>query len=312
MTTPPKAGIGRITAAIVAIAAMLPYLTIKILWMTGSSIGVSDPALMGSSTMLGMNGLTFGMDAVALVLALGFTMRWGMRLPGWLVLLPLWVGIGLLFNILASAPLALLVEGWAVFSTGGPIAPWIYMMVYGGFVGQGIGLMAAFALYVRDRWPHISLRIQPFHHVVGWGALVVACVLGGTRVYWALSGESFVTAVQDGVQGVLGIAGAVCLVAVFRSGRPYWKLLAVAWLGSGIMFGNSLFAEIVGAVGGPIGSGSASPAQRLVELFALLTGLVMGLAGAFALGVRDVQAVQQALEGEDGERDRQPAHHGHR
>lgn len=312
MTTPPKAGIGRITAAIVAIAAMLPYLTIKILWMTGSSIGVSDPALMGSSTMLGMNAMTFGMDAVALVLALGFTMRWGMRLPGWLVLLPLWVGIGLLANILASAPISVLVEGSAIFAGGGPIAPWIYMMVYGGFIGQGIGLMAAFALYARDRWPHVLLRIQPFHHVVGWGALVVACALGGTRLSWALSGERFVTAMQDGVQGVLGIAGAVCLVALFRGGRPYWWLLVVAWLGSGIMFANSLYAEIVGAVGGPFGSGSASTTARLVELFTLLTGLVMGLAGAFALGVRDVQAVQQPLEGEDGERDRQPAHHGHR
>ncbi|MFD2354901.1 hypothetical protein ACFSTC_45040 [Nonomuraea ferruginea] len=77
MNETPRAGVGRVTAAIVAMAAMLPYLTLKVLWLTGSPVGVTDPALMDDSAMYGMNVLTFGMDAVALVLALGFTMRWG-------------------------------------------------------------------------------------------------------------------------------------------------------------------------------------------------------------------------------------------
>jgi hypothetical protein len=42
-----RAGIGRITAAIIAIAAMLPYLTLKIVWLTGGSIGVDDRGQRG-------------------------------------------------------------------------------------------------------------------------------------------------------------------------------------------------------------------------------------------------------------------------
>ncbi|TMR22995.1 hypothetical protein ETD86_09655 [Nonomuraea turkmeniaca] len=148
-----RAGIGRITAAIIAIAAMVPYLTLKVLWLTGSSVGVADPSLMSDPAMVGLNAMTFGMDAVGLVLALAFTMRWGMRLPAWLVLLPLWVGTGLLSVVVATAPLAVVASGLEVFS-GGPIQAWVYLMVYGGFMGQGVGLMTAFALYASagGRW----------------------------------------------------------------------------------------------------------------------------------------------------------------
>src|SRR5690606_25220460 len=133
----------------------LPYLTLKILWLTGSPIGVRDPAAMTGPAVAGLNAVTFGMDAVALVLAPAFTTRRGMRLPAWLVLLPLWVGTGLLGLIVVMLPLGFFVKGPAIFDTGGLVEPWVYAMVYGGFFVQGAGLMTAFVLYARDRWPAV-------------------------------------------------------------------------------------------------------------------------------------------------------------
>ncbi|MFC5831357.1 hypothetical protein [Nonomuraea insulae] len=313
-------GIGRLTAAIVAIAAMLPYLTLKILWLTGSTVGVSDPYLMSDPAMVGLNAMTFGMDAVGLLLALAFTMRWGLRLPAWLVLAPLWVGTGLLSVVVVTAPIIVATAGMAAFS-GGPIEPWVYMMVYGGFMGQGVGLMVAFTLYARDRWPVVFTAAPPdqrpgptrsLQEVMAWGALMAAVVVGGVRLSWVF-GEPFAAAAQDGLKGLLGIAGAVALVLLVKGRGGFWP--APAWLGSGCLFGWGLYAMILRSVGGPLGAGMSGAAD-LVELFGMLTGLVMGMCGALVLversGVRDVQAVQEPLEGDDRERDRCAAYHGHR
>lgn len=344
-----KAGIGRITAAIVAIAAMLPYLTLKMLWLTGSSLGITDPELMSGSVMMGMNALTFGMDAIALVLALAFTMRWGMRLPAWLVLLPLWVGSGLLSVVMVTAPLSVIMAGVSVFDTGGPIEPWVYLAVYTGFIGQGAGLMTAFALYARDRWtsvfttsvghPYPSLT-RSFQSVVGWGSLLVAGIVGGTRLYWALGGTAGlpgeiaaamtpVGGMREAVQGLMAVAAGAALVVLVRArGRgPFWRPLVVGWLGSGALFGWGLYAMIVTFASGPLGAHTLG-GPDFVALFGMLTGLVMGMCGAFLLTERsgalagglsgvlsgggDVQPAQQPLEAEDGDGERQTAYHGHR
>ncbi|MDR8410782.1 hypothetical protein MTP10_18815 [Nonomuraea sp. 3-1Str] len=334
---PRTPGIGRITAAIVAMAATLPYLTIKTLWLTGRAVGVDDPAFLDDPAMVGLNAMTFAMDAVALVLALSFTMRWGRRLPAWLVLLPLWVASGLLGIVVATVPLALLVEGPSLLETGGPIRPWVYAMVYGGFIGQGVCLLTAFALYARDRWayplsaPSLRRHAGPsasFQRVVAVGALGMTVLLGGARLYWAFGGDaglpaavagapsSFVGAVQDGLKGLLAIGAGVALLVVVRArGRgPIWRPVAVAWLGSGTMFGWGLYAMIITVTGAPLG-GEPGGALGLVQLFETLTGLVMGMCGAFLLaersGVGHVQAAEDPLEREDRERDGQPADRGH-
>jgi hypothetical protein len=340
-----KAGIGRITAAIVAIAAMLPYLTLKVLWLTGDSVGVTDPELMNGSVMMGMNALTFAMDAIALVLALAFTMRWGMRLPAWLVLLPLWVGAGLLSVVMVTAPLSVLIEGVSVFDTGGPIESWVYLAVYTGFIGQGVGLMTAFVLYARDRWATVfstsighryASLTRPFQTVVGWGSLLVAGIVGGIRLSWALGGTAGLPpetaaaltpagSMREAVQGLMAIAAGAALVVLVRArGRgPFWRPLVVGWLGSGALFGWGLYSMIVTFSAGPLGSGILG-GPDFVALFGMLTGLVMGLCGAFLLTERwfalssarsgggDVQPAQQPLEAEDGDGDRQAAYHGHR
>ncbi|NBE98676.1 hypothetical protein FE391_40240 [Nonomuraea sp. KC401] len=318
--------IGRVTAAIATVATMLPYLTLKILWLTGSSLGVTDPGLMNDPAMAGLNVMTFGMDAVGLLLVVAFTTRWGLRLPAWLVLLPMWVGTGLLSVVVVTAPIMVTAGGIAVFS-GGPIEPWVYMMVYGGFVGQGMGLMATFVLYARDRWPGVSGPghaiagpARQFQTAVAWGSLLVVTLVAGVRLSWTF-GAPVGAVVMDGFKALLALAGAVAFVAVVRErGKgSFWRLAVPVWLGSGSLFGWGLYAMIVRSVGGPLAVGGAA-ATDLVELFGMLAGLVMGMSGAYVLaersGVRsrmgDVQPLEQPLEGDDRDGDRQAAYHGHR
>lgn len=323
----PRAGVGRITAAAVAIAAMLPYLTLKALWLTGSSVGVTDPTVMTSSVMVGGNAVTMGMEVVALVLVLAFTMRWGARLPAWLLLPPLWVGTGLLGVVAVTVPLSLLLEGASVFDTGGPIEPWVYLVVYGGFIGQAAGLVAAFVLHARDRWPAVFTTAvghpypsptRSFQRVAARGALAVATVLGGTCLFLALGGGMpTVAALRTALEGVLAIAGGIALVTLVRARgrRPFRQPLAVAWLGSGSLFAGGLYAMLATLATGPLDPG-LSGVLDFVKLFGMLTGLVMGMTGAFLLAERSavghVQPVQQPLEPEDRDGDRQAAHQGHR
>ncbi|PZG03032.1 hypothetical protein C1J01_46815, partial [Nonomuraea aridisoli] len=121
-------------------AATLPYLVLKLLWLAGSSVGVTDPDLTGDATMMGLNAMTFGMEVV----------------------------------------------------------PWrqshravVYLLVYGGFMTQGVSLMIAFALYARERWPDVftTATASPFtspprslQTVVARGCLLVAVPVGGVRL----------------------------------------------------------------------------------------------------------------------------------
>ncbi len=330
--TSERAGIGRITAAAVAMAAMLPYLTIKIIWLSGNPIGVSDPGFLDNTVMVAMNAVTFGMDLVGLVLALSFTMRWGMRLPAWLVLLPMWVGIGLLSIILVTAPAGFALQGASIFQVGGPIASWVYTAVYGGFIGQAIGLIVAFTLYARARWPHAFTsaprvgRTLPLQLVMARGALVMAVALGGIRLFWGFGGtlglppeivaaSTNVALLQHGVKGALIVAAGVALLAMVKGyGRRPALLLATAWVGTGSMFGWGLYGMVVTLSAGPLGAGVPTPVPDLVELFVMLTGLVMAVCGAMVLveragrsGVGHVHAAQDPLEGDDREGDRRAA-----
>ncbi|MFI6810762.1 hypothetical protein ACIBG7_00060 [Nonomuraea sp. NPDC050328] len=319
---------GRIVAGTVAIAAILPYLTLKTLWMTGNPVGVHEPDLMAGSEMTGLNAMTLGLDLVALVLAVGFTFGWGRRLPAWLVLLPLWVGTGLLVPIVVGLPVTLALDGPGAFATG-PLESWVYVVVYGGFTVQGLALGASLVIYARDRWPAVFAgryggAVPALMTLLARGALGLCAVIGGVRLYWALGGTagldpamaaglSLSGAVQQAFTALLTIAGGVAFLALVRGARrvPY---LFVAWLGTGSLFAWGLYSLILLAVGGPLRpEGVETAVPSLVDLFSTMTGLVMGVAGAVELvsGGRVVQPAQDPLEGDDRDRDRATADQGH-
>ena len=145
----------RPTLATVAVAACLPYVLLKVAWLTGSNLGLSDAHLLHSGAMSVANAGTLAMEVVGatLAVALAREVRW--RLPGWLLVVPMFVGTGLLGGILLIVPAQLVVRGVEQTSPSGaddPIADWVYATVYTGFTILGLCLLTLFAWHARERW----------------------------------------------------------------------------------------------------------------------------------------------------------------
>ncbi|WP_316520482.1 hypothetical protein [Kitasatospora brasiliensis] len=254
----------RAGAAWTAVAATVPYLTLKTLWLTGHPVGTDDPAAMDRLWLV--NLLTVGMDAIAVALALAFVRPWGRRAPAGLVAFPMWVATGLLGTILVALPpylLSLLLLG-PESGSGDPDdqgpGDWVFLLVYGGFAVQGVALLTAFALYARRRWAGLlrerigdlpdspTLSVQ---RVLACVAGLLAAGVAAARAYWALGGTAGLPqamvedrnrgmAVMDGVAAVMAVAAvAALLVLVFRV-RPERRLLRpllVVWTAAGSLFG---------------------------------------------------------------------------
>ncbi|MEU8309882.1 hypothetical protein AB0C84_40555 [Actinomadura sp. NPDC048955] len=307
-----RGGPGRARLAVCAatIAACVPYLTIKIAWLAGSTVGWNDPAAAEGSALYVGNAITLGMDAAAVLVAAAFTFRWGRRIPAWLVLAPIWVAVGLLTPIVLAVPLGTLLQ--TLFSSepltgdGNALQGWVYGVVYAGFTVQGIGLLTAFVLYARDRWPRTfeirtrSVPKGPTHALqvlLARGAAVPAAAFAAAQLYWAFGGtaglhgreaadRNLAQQLADGVEGLLAVAAAAALVLIVRrAARPgrFAVPLAVAWAGSGTMFAASLYGLLV-VLGRPgFLAPDAASATGLVALAGVLAGLVTGLTGAVLL-----------------------------
>jgi hypothetical protein len=276
----------RLVAGYGAIAACLPYLTLKIAWLAGSPLGTvgrGTAEMLDARHVVG-NVVTVGMDLVAIVVALGFTYAWGQRVPAWLVLFPIWVGTGLLAPIALGMPLGV---GVQAIAGGSPIAAdnglrgWVYTIVYTGFTGQAVLLLAAFVLYARIRWAPVFLArtrdlaaIPPARRLLANASTVVATGYGMTLMVWAVSGGDPATASTVAqktfwaTQGLLCVVGAVGLLALTnRWGRGVLLPLIATWVGTGVMVATGLYAALVDTGG--------SKARLVVLLLGVLTGLLM-------------------------------------
>src|SRR4029453_3589939 len=90
----------RLVVGYATVVVALPYLSLKIVWLAGGTLGVADRAMMQHAGMIALNAITAGMDLVAIAIALAFTHSWGLKLPAWLVLPPMWVATGFLLEFL--------------------------------------------------------------------------------------------------------------------------------------------------------------------------------------------------------------------
>ncbi|MFF7592256.1 hypothetical protein ACFZCK_32760 [Kitasatospora purpeofusca] len=313
----PAAPVGRArtVAAWTAVAATVPYLGLKLLWLTGHPVGAGDADAMDELWLV--NLLTFGMDAVAVLLALSFVRPWGRRAPAGLVAFPMWVATGLLGTVLVALPLFLLstlLLGPEQAPPGAGDGPsgWVFPVVYGGFAVQGVALITGFLLYARERWTGLlrhdrigDLPRSPTLTTQRAFACVAAPLAAGVaaaRVYWACGGTTGLplewqeyrgrgVAVMDGVTAVMAVAaGAALLLLVFR-GRPGWRLrgpLAVVWTAAGSLFGWGSWQLVA------FGTFTAAPDPRravpglmtLVEAAQVVTGLLVLAVGAIALAER--------------------------
>lgn len=276
--------------SLLAIAGTLPYITLKLMWLSGSRIGLNDPSFGDDAVMRAANALTMAMDVVAIALALAFVMPWGQRLPAKLVLFPMWVGTGLLAPILVIVPLQLLVGSPAPSESTDlpPIADWVYMVVYAGFMWQGVFLLSGFALYVRERWGRrLAWTTRGFPRTPYDGHVLAAAALAGlgglglvSHVVGAFRPQA-VNVVGDGALVVVGIAGLALLAGWVGRSVPRWVGVLGWWLGSGAMAAWGLYLFVVMLVPNDLASGSdigwTDPAAELVRVAG---GVAVGLAGA--------------------------------
>ena len=147
----------------VAILACLPYLSLKTAWVLGSTAGIpaGSSLLDGGATLRIANAVGVVMDAAVIVLALLLTRPWGLRVPAWLLVGPVWLATGLRTPIMLAYPAQVVARLFgdrppANAASGDPfLAEWVFGVVYTGFIVQGLALGALFVLYARQRWSHL-------------------------------------------------------------------------------------------------------------------------------------------------------------
>lgn len=233
--------------AVVAIVALLPYTVLKVLWLSGSSIGMVPGAGTGHMQDARMeigNLITVGLAVIGVVVLLALTRRWGMRLPWWLLTIPAAAATGALAPIALGLPLGVLLQAATqsgdVSSGGeGDLLPGVFAVVYGGFAVYGIALAVLFADYVQRRWAALlAAGPQPPHRP--WVRVLAAAaivVFAAAMVFWAfapitagLAGwESLAQRTVLAVVAALSIAGcAALLVGTAQRPRARW---AAGWIG---------------------------------------------------------------------------------
>ncbi|MFH9293084.1 hypothetical protein [Streptomyces sp. NPDC017520] len=305
--------------------ACLPYIGLKVTWMAGSRLGIPEGSalLEGGTGLRVVNGATVLMDCAVIVLALLLTRPWGKRVPAWLLVAPMWVASGLLLPIMTAFPLQMVVRllGGGV---GRPVGegssepfldPWVFGVVYGGFIVQGLALGILFALYARERWGRLwqgRLRDLPTSptgpalRATAVAAASAALFPGVTHLLW-VSGSTaglhagraadrtsdfYVLEAVNLLFVVVTVVG-VLLLAFRRTGRLSLRLpLVLAWAGSAEMacWGGWLtVAELLGA-----GEAADRPTTATVLTYAvqMLTGALVVTLGAYFLAERSAASAR--------------------
>lgn len=266
----------------VAALATLPYVSMKLAWLTGNPVGVLDPQILEGAGMPAMNAITLLLDLCVVALAVALGSRAARRLPAPAVLLPAWVATGLLVPIaLVSLPMTL-----ALPTPDEPgMAAWVHPMVYTGFTVQGACLLAAFALYARDRWgarladpSPAPDAVRPLLRAVVGGGTVTAVLAAGLRVLGgALTGEP-IALVPATVTAALTLAGAAAVLAL-AAGRSGTALVTTAWIGSAVAFADGLYATAITMGATELSAGDGSPAAGIAHVAGLLAGFALAVAG---------------------------------
>jgi hypothetical protein len=258
-------GVGWLGTAAAWISAVccLPYLFLKVVWTLDVPVGITDRSVLDDDGWVAANALMAVVQLVGLLMVLALTRPWSRRVPAWLLLFPVWVGTGLLFQLLVGVVLTGLLTPPSDGSREdfGAFEPWVFVLVYASFAGQGIALAIAFACHVRSRWGRLlgqrtgdvvarrtaRARSWPEGHLAGMADAVAAMTAAVAVVfcYWAAGGSFGLSgahaedpwslhaaraagAVTAGV-GLLGLAGH------WGRQRQFWLPAALTWLGSGAL-----------------------------------------------------------------------------
>ncbi|MGI5341928.1 hypothetical protein ACQEVS_33245 [Streptomyces sp. CA-181903] len=297
-----------------AVVACLPYLTLKLLWVFGVDVGVRDLGNLSRGQWIAANAVTFGMDAIAALIAHVLTRPGGRHVRAWLILFPMWVATGMLVSLMIALPVG---QG-VIAATGADnpatsndmLSPWVFGVVYGGLCAEGLVLLAAFTLYADERWGALlRTRVrdltdpagtQGMQRVLTGLALAFLVFSGAFRLLWGLGSDLGMNAewitrrnaigrTGDLVHGLGALAGAAGLHALVfrrwgraRAGVP----LTMAWTGVGVAFAGGGWMDV--------GRSPATSALLGVANTAdLIAGLLTLCVGCFAL--TELKAAQDRM-----------------
>jgi hypothetical protein len=304
-----------------AFTACVPYLVLKIAWVSGSRVGIPD----GSTLLEHHTAMVIGtaasvlIDSMVVVLALLLTQPWGRRTPVWVLIVPAWAATGLLSPIMVGYPLQLAARlfGASASRSGEPagrpfLNEWVFTVVYTGFIVQAIALGALFVLYARARWGHLwQGRISgltqdgPARGVQRATALIASAVLLvplTTHLLWATGSTSGLTAPQiaERTSDFYALEAAYVLFAVMtvtglltiafpRAGALPLRLpLSLAFIGSAALacWGGYLMLTALE---------NRDPSRRMSELtnvtyaMQFLAGMLVVTMGAYFFAERAAQ-----------------------
>lgn len=322
----------RIWAA-VTIGGCVPYVVLKVCWIVGLPVGWIDPAVTHGSAYLFSNVSTLALDAVVVVLVITLVGRWGQRIPGWLLLVPVWIGTGLLVPIPLTMGVSALLNPWAGAAgtsvvDNAVLAAWVPVVVYGGFTVQGIGLLGCFALYARDRWSRLFvIRMRDRRFGPASGLLMIITTAGalvGILVAMAMGVLAFLNQDGDPQRLLIDRTGAVITVIAVTAGSSASVALAscrtrgdrwlatsmiISWVGVAVLFAGSCFGLLGQLITGELTLVNGLPLTPLLQLAGLIAGLLMGLVGAITLAENGGQSegrtmsalAQSSRRGETGQ-----------
>ena len=157
----------------------------------------------------------------------------------------------------------------------------MYAVVYLAFLVQGVGLMVAFALYARDRWPAVftaPLSHSPatatarLHVLFARGVLAVTVPLAASTS----TGPSAAPPARPvghahprhrragGLPGPAHHPPGLALLAIAGARRavPFWRPLLVAWLGAGGLFAWGLYGTATALAATGLGGGPGGAIAR--------------------------------------------------
>lgn len=212
-----QAGTGRAprVAALVAALATLPYLTLKVAWVSGATLGMTDPVRLATPVYRVGNALTVLMDAAVIGLAAALAFPTRVPLPRWALPVAGWLATGFLVPLPLIA-VTVLVSAGAETETDSGLRSWVWAVVYGGFLVQGVALVTAFALRVWP-WRQVLTRRRTKRLVCAWTVSAV------------LTASSLVQTTEQTVRGTVCVIALCAGLAAVGSWRR-WP--TAVWVGS--------------------------------------------------------------------------------
>jgi hypothetical protein len=238
----------RRVALCAAVVATVPYLVLKLLWLNGSRVGMTDPDdlhEMSSTRFVAGNTITILLMLIAAAFVIALTRSWATKVPAAVVFVLGAGATGLLAPILVGLPIGAAVQAVAKGDVrpapGTGLAPWVFGIVYSGFGLLGLAMGILVVLHVLERWG--ALISQPPERP-SWPSTLAGALgllpFGAAMGYWGVAGVG-----DSGPQGmdlpaqrtVLVVTGVLSVAAFVLPGMSTfgrrWPRLAwlVTWTG---------------------------------------------------------------------------------